>query len=706
MSFVDSTTEKFLRIAVARWPEDLRDDQSREWAGELYAIRNDDGRGRWRRAWTQLRFGLSLAASPPVNDPNKIPTGWREFMPRLGLTLRRCLMLVGVGLLCIIIVRTLDIASTAWTELSSDPVAIPREYTKATTFLGLLVGVALAAWLGHLLGRSMPLHVRHRRRFGSQVSAALVITCLFAGVVLLSLRNGLEYYRGLAGQLAGFAVLLAVAVLVSALAVRGHRRRAVWWGTGIGLVLLELVSIPLGALGRYEGVTLQEFGPYAGADVALVDFPASLAWFPQSLVFTGVKPGGLAAELELSTISTIAAAMPMLLTLGAFALTYLVRSASTAPVAVPAAVPATPAAPATVSVWRRHLGLTATGLGLVAWAAVLAFSPSPPDPFSGAADLQSVLWSGEARDWSIMLACLGLAWALSGRARVLLPSLAFGLAVLAADIVVYRIQFTGVGAFLLTAGLGGALAVAAWWIPTKLDRNRPETVASRRTVVAVAVLAAYCAPMSLAQFQFVLGSGRAGSIEPSTGWQVTGIPVIMTVLAAGFVVLAVAAARAARNRPLSRAATVAVIGVPVAIMAVLGVTAQLEQPVLGTVLAAALGVPMVVLVTAVMHWDRRERTAADVLRWIAGGLGATVASVLLLYPQYMAALMLGNLLLGLRDLGPELSGFPMFTGILMGAVIYAIAVALVTVRGPHRESAPRSAPDGEPGPVSNGVATA
>lgn len=672
MSLVDSTTERFLRIAVARWPEELRDDQSREWAAELYAIRHDGDGGRWRRAWTQLRFSFSLAASPPVDDPDKIPQGWREVMPRLGLALRRCLMLVGVGLLCLIGVQTSDVVAGAWTELTPDPTAVPDGITAVTSLLAVALVVAGAGWLGQRLGRTMPLRVRPGRHGGAAV-AVIVMACLVAGANLHLLAQGADGFAMSRDQLLGFAALVPAAVLVGVLAGRGGAGRARWWGVGAGLLSLEVVSIPLAAWNTYVGVN-DTLSPYAGAKVAYFDFPASLLWFPESLVWNGVPPGGLAQEVEMWRMSGLAGMMPLLLTVGAFALTYLIRAAAAEP--IPAAAPRPAVAAAAVPSWRRQSGLALAGLGIVVWAALLSFTAWSGSRTEDFYEDAAVLWVIESRNWAIVLAGLGLAWALSGRTRVLLPSVAFGAGMLGIDAVADRADLVGIGAFLVSAGVAGALAVAAWWIPTKLDTQPLDPGSVRRTVVAIAVLAGYSAPAVLSPARDVSGS-----------WLLADPPVIAVVLSVAFVAVAAAAAITGRDRAVARGPAIAIIAVPAAILVVVGLATGYALPGPGIFVTAALCVPVVVYLTAVMHWDRGDRTGKDVLRWVAAGLGAAVVGALLMYPQLLAADTVGGALFELRGHAPGHIPQALFTGFFLGALAYAIVVALVTVRRPRREAA-------------------
>ena len=75
-----------LRFAARRWPSDVRDSAEREWAAELDAISRESDRTRLAQAIGSLRFGISLAISPPVPDEHGVPRGWRELLPGLGRT--------------------------------------------------------------------------------------------------------------------------------------------------------------------------------------------------------------------------------------------------------------------------------------------------------------------------------------------------------------------------------------------------------------------------------------------------------------------------------------------------------------------------------------------------------------------------------------------------------------------------------------------
>jgi hypothetical protein len=93
MNAVGRVAEALLRLAARRWPTEVRDEQAREWAAELHALRTDRGAGATRRAAGQLRFAFSLATASPVEDEYGVPGGWREGLPEVGRALRPVLAL-------------------------------------------------------------------------------------------------------------------------------------------------------------------------------------------------------------------------------------------------------------------------------------------------------------------------------------------------------------------------------------------------------------------------------------------------------------------------------------------------------------------------------------------------------------------------------------------------------------------------------------
>ena len=90
---------------------------------------------------------------------------------------------------------------------------------------------------------------------------------------------------------------------------------------------------------------------------------------------------------------------------------------------------------------------------------------------------------------------------------------------------------------------------------------------------------------------------------------------------------------------------------------------------------------MVVYMLAVWHRGRSEPSTGDVRRWLLGGLAATAAGVLILYPQLMTAENLNFALIELQGGYPDHPGMTMFGGFLPGAVVYAAVASMMFVRG-------------------------
>ncbi|MDG4788504.1 hypothetical protein O7626_21625 [Micromonospora sp. WMMD1102] len=78
-----------LRLAVRRWPADLRADLSRDWFAELAMLEQAPG-----TAWQRLRFAVSLAAGPRAHDEDGVPRSRWEWWRVPGPALR-----VSMGLL-------------------------------------------------------------------------------------------------------------------------------------------------------------------------------------------------------------------------------------------------------------------------------------------------------------------------------------------------------------------------------------------------------------------------------------------------------------------------------------------------------------------------------------------------------------------------------------------------------------------------------
>lgn len=699
MSVIDVVSQRFLKIAAERWPEDIRDDQAREWAGELYAIRHDDERGRLRRRWAQLRYALSLAASPPVEDPNKIPKGWSELLPNLGSTMRRVLMLVAVGAVC-------GLASLL-SDVTTRESGVPELRGVAVVVFALVL-----CEIGRHFGRVAPMSLRHDGRGNSIITAATVLLVVGTMVLLVGEKVGMSwsFYEALP-YLVWILGLAGLAALVFRLARRGKVTTAWLLGLGGAVVLFEGLTVLIGMTYAFIGAAKDDATSMYGYNInpdfgnlGQLDFSQALLWFPHTLrgdlYIEPGQAGAVDASLPGAVLAATTLIMPGLLAASGFAIGYLISSGryatalsgrATAPAKATAASTPEETEPAPATAFRRILGLAFVAVGILTWAFVLSALP-PVSSDDAMVDLR------EAGHWAIVLAALGLALARTSRGWMVVPSLGFGASLLVVGVVVDRIEFTGIGAFLICAGIAGALAVAAWLLPAPRGSRQFSATRERRALTAVTVFAAYCAPAVLTQARIPGGSDTVSS--RSATW----LPSVWWVLSLSLIVLAVAAVWVARRPRLSAVQALALFGPPIVIMAVIGALAQsgiVLAPNL-PVSALALG-PLSVYLVAIIQWGRRDRGVSEAVKW-SGRVAATLAlAVPLYFPQAFVGILIGEplILLSIPE-GGHVSGIVFVPGMLLGATVLATFFGWWT----SREPAPRPASEGLESPVTGEVAPA
>jgi hypothetical protein len=303
-----------LRLAVRRWPAELRADAAREWAAELYEIRHTPGSGGELRA---LRYATSLALARPPQRADVIPqpvllrSAWRPVV-----------LFLGIPLLCFLGIVLSGVNGPDWLLLVKQ---VFGPYAAMAALFGswylgkLLVCVALTA-TGLALGG-------HRRAGGATMPGRL------AGICVASLYTGLAALIAALddGQLARnlLPVLAVWAVLVLPALVQAAR------GAPVGRVL----ALGFGAC--YLAFTIGTWLQY-GAAVA----PRGYAplWFPAALMPVGWIPLGPFDGPASSYViwSTSAHVPQLLLAMTGLAVGYLAAASAPAPQPAPepAAVPA------------------------------------------------------------------------------------------------------------------------------------------------------------------------------------------------------------------------------------------------------------------------------------------------------------------------------------------------------------------------------
>ncbi|MDG4799458.1 hypothetical protein [Micromonospora sp. WMMD980] len=199
-----------LRVAVRRWPAELRAGLAREWAAELHELT------RTGRRWTMLRFAASLAASRAATAPDRVPVPGRLW-PTAGV-----LLLAPPACVAVIVVAAL-VMNLAYGWLSFGVLW--------ATAAQLPIWSVVAAGLGVLLALVVTRAARRTVRVGALPTALGVVLPIAAtlAVVLGWFTSRAE--SGVAEMVPGLLLWLALLVPAlwgaGALARRG-RTRAAW----------------------------------------------------------------------------------------------------------------------------------------------------------------------------------------------------------------------------------------------------------------------------------------------------------------------------------------------------------------------------------------------------------------------------------------------------------------------------------------------
>ncbi|HZE41616.1 MAG TPA: hypothetical protein VE172_22680 [Stackebrandtia sp.] len=603
MRAVDAVVTRCVRVAVSRWPQDIRDEQAEEWTAELHAIRRDTSIAAWRRHWERLYFAVTLAASSPYRER----TGRTLLMHQLTVLGRRCAMLVAIGVLC-------GLAQAAPGMMYRTGQHGPGAVYVAG--VATVLATALLGLIGYRLGTRQPLSVRPERRFGRLATAAVAMACVGGVVAILTARFG----DGSAIEWLMYPVwmvpFLPLLAHVMRLAAKGRAAAAWCWGIGGGLLLCELLAVPLGV-----GYLL-----HGGAELSHIDLAGSPLWFPRGV---GGEFGAWSAQIGIfdgdpgdtltGGLSTI---IPSVLPATVFLLAYLPR---TTRAVVAAASPETAPDPATPRV-PQTAALTLCGLAAVSWAAIAALLTPVADRIDHAVP---PAWVRDLRFAAILLIAASLAWALLPRARALAPGLLLGIALLAVDIAADRWHLTGAGAFALLAGIAGALVVGAWWLATNLDKRAADATTQRRGLIGLAILAACCAPGVQWQADPLTRGFEHGDVPAPIAMQITTIALMLALTA-----LAVCAANAARVTPLSPVAFVTLLGLPLALLAGTGFLTVTGLPVVPAGIGGLLGLPLAMYTYAIVAWESTpsiRRTSV----WVGLTLAIIPAAVLVAYAEGM-----------------------------------------------------------------------
>lgn len=677
MSVADRIAVALLRLAARRWPAELRDQQAREWAAELHALRSDPKAGR-RRAMGQLLFAFSLAAASPVEDENDAPRGWREGLPEMGRRLRPVLMLVLVGVLAAGPVSGIVRSGGEWVlGLLGFEVGWPAgaAVTLVTSLPPLLI-VTVAGWW---LGRRMPVGWAGGRRLGP---AGPAVVAPFALAVAFAVLVAAQHYSagtgGVAaslgaGALAWVLLVVALAVAVVRLAVRGRR----WLAAALAVTGTPLVVELATAAAALPGTLGGGAGPLT-----------ALAWAP-------VLVSGRARSFEagpwyqtpdaISLLNAIGTYPVDLLILTGLALGYGLgaarpkhRSLDQAPVSQPAT--AQPPPIRVLPAVAVAAGLVAQLAGLLSWAYTLAIlTPAMPlvrqaAPMPGG-DGELYMWVAELRWGGITLAALGLLLTTADRRAAPLAAIVQTIVLLAADGILARTDATAAGTLRTALAAAAVAAAVAWWVAG--PRTAVDALTVRRRLACAAVTAC-CGPLLLEQ----------GTSAVNHPYLPAGLAGVTAILVAMLAVVAGCAAAAARPRPLSRPRLVALIAVPASLLGAWGTATGAGVPygitIFGVLLTGSLGLVIVEVILA--RPPRPQWSPVVVATRVV--LGGPALGVIVVWAALILSIFASNILFTVAGSSWQADGL----SVLPGAVLMAVPVGLVAARRlihPARPRAPR-----------------
>jgi hypothetical protein len=668
-----------LHVAWRRWPVRLRDERRREWEAELAVLASEPDRGPLARSVGRLRFALSLAWSPPVEDEHGVPRGWHEVLPGLGRAVRAPLALMATALMGWAAVAAVAFAvRTAMTLISDGGAgAASREgidWFGTALNVVVLVGVAVVGTglFGRWLGRRLPMNWAHRGRMsdlGSAVVVPMVLGALFLGVDRLSgpdIEQGPGVVIYLPDVLPAVLVWVVSIVVVAAAVVRLIRPRppggreperperpgppGLAWlvGLGGGALALSLAGIVAGLRAALR----------VGLDPATAPL-----WTFQALLFPydggpayGPRSQGWVASEEVVGLITYTVRSLLLATVLTFAYVAVARPG-------PAAVRLPDAAPAGI-VRRRpaRLPLAVAASGVLLWAYTLTvLTPQlvalDRDQFFGQLHMQA----HDIRLGALLVVLLGFVAAVASRGSVVAPAVFSGVALLTADTVVDRADLGGPVVFAATVGFGLAILAAAARFGAWLGRTQPAPDVVNRTWLGVAVLAAWCAPSAFTNANQLYDA----RLIP------LGLLLGVGLSAAALLLLAAVAVRnlAARWTP----PLVAVLALGVVLAALAWQIPELPS----LTFVSALAPLTVTLTLAAARWDTGRRWI-----WLPVTLGALVIGIPAVLLQLMPALLVGGPLMEAAGYGNPPDGMLMVPGAVLAGLGLAVLLAVVVIRRP------------------------
>ncbi|GLZ80104.1 hypothetical protein Afil01_49110 [Actinorhabdospora filicis] len=431
MTVVDRLTGRLIARAALNWPEEMREDMTGEWNAEIHAIGNDPERGTLSRAWRRLRFGASLAATPPVDEPPGFFTRLREATPGGA---RRLAPLLAMTIAVLLLPQLAEQFPAFTTGYFGERTETEGIHAAAWPILltANLLALALSAVFGALAFRCAP--VSRRRPLLNAIAPVVIALLAIAFVGPRNIGNG-YYFPVLAFERTPLVVLVlgGSGLLCAGLVLIARRRRAIAAAVTVagGLIIIDLAGMAL----SMPYLFLTGAGP---ADM--------IRLFPEAMVTTT-----FASASDTATLATEAApALRQLATLIIFGLAYAFAGIHGRFAAAPAARPAAPAR-------REGLWLAWGALPVSIAVAFLAFTHPMPDPAYGPG---IGVWNLRAA--SVTLVLLAALLSIPG-GRVLKAGLGVVAAIMTTVLLgSYPADASGPGWDGLVLAIGALFAVLAW----------------------------------------------------------------------------------------------------------------------------------------------------------------------------------------------------------------------------------------------------
>ncbi|AVT36838.1 hypothetical protein [Plantactinospora sp. BB1] len=342
----------------------------------------------------------------------------------------------------------------------------------------------------------------------------------------------------------------------------------------------------------------------------------------------------------------------------------------------------------------RLAGLAGLAVAVTAWAYTLTIlTPRMPivadrAPMPGG-DGELFLWVAELRWAAILLAALSLLTALAHRRGALLLAAGTGTLLLGVDGAVERAGLAGSVGLAVTLGLGAAVLALAGRLARWRAPGIPAHVVRRRLAI-VAVAAACCAPLPLAQ-------GTPGVNHP---FLPAGLPLVTAVLPVFLVVLAAFAVGAARHRPPRPLVPLAGALLPAAVLGGFGTATGAGVEPGNTSIGVLLAVPLGVVVVALLRLHRPDRRT--VALWTGLTLAGLPGTVPLVIVSVVVSIFVSAPLFALAGTSYPADGVAVLPAAALLALVAGGLIAPLTV--PHSgQPSPAAAPPSTAAPLPAGA---